>query len=103
MDIAISINRIPIRMTNERWYHITTGHPEMAVYYDEILETIEHPEFVYLGSNEEYLAVRNLRNETTKFIVVIYKEVGKSDGFIITSFITNKKPYFVKKKKIWKQ
>ena len=90
-------------MTNERWYHITTGHPEMAVFYDEILETIEHPEFVYLGRNEEYLAVRNLYNGITKFIVVIYKEVDERDGFIITSFITNKKPYFVKKKIIWKQ
>jgi hypothetical protein len=27
MDIAISINRIPIRMTNERWYHITNKKP----------------------------------------------------------------------------
>ena len=90
-------------MTNERWYHITTGHPEMAVYYDEILETIELPAFVYLGSNEEYLAVRKLHNETAKFIVVIYKEVSKSDGFIITSSITNKKPYFAKKKRVWNQ
>ena len=69
-------------MTEERWYHITRGHPEMAVYYDEILEAVEHPEFVYLGSNEE---------------------VYENDGFIITSFVTNKKPYFTKKKMIWKQ
>jgi len=83
--------------------HISLGHPEMAAFFDEILEAVENPEFVYLGSNEEYLAVRNLHNETTKFIVVIYKEIDKLDGFIITSFITNKKPYFAKKKKIWKQ
>ena len=103
MDFAISINKVPIRMTDERWYHITIGHPEIAVYYDEILEAIEHPEFVYLGSNEEYLAIRKLNNDTSKFIVVIYKEVNENDGFIITSFVTNKKPYFTKKKMIWKQ
>lgn len=43
MDIAISINRIPIRLTDERWHHISTGHPEMADFYYEILETIENP------------------------------------------------------------
>ena len=103
MDIAISINKVPIRMTEERWYHITIGHPEMAVYYDEILDTIEHPESIYLGSYEEYLAIKKLNNEITKFIVVIYKEVDKNDDFIITSFITNKQPYFIKKKLIWKR
>ena len=103
MDIALSRNNIPVRLTNERWYHITTGHPEMAAYYDDILETIEKPEFLYLGSNEEYLAVRNLDNVSAKFVVVIYKEVDKNDGFIITSFLTNKEPYFAKKKLIWKQ
>ena len=103
MDIAFSRNSVPVRLTNERWYHITIGHPEMAPYYDEILETIEKPEFLYLGNNEEYLAVKNLYNVSTKFIVVVYKEVDKNDGFIITSFLTSKLPYFRKKKLIWKQ
>ena len=90
-------------MTDERWYHITTGHPEMAAFYDEILETIEQPEIVYLGNSDEYLAVKKLKNKYSKFIVVIYKEINDNDGFIITSFITNKMLYFVKKEMIWKQ
>ncbi|HSU49383.1 MAG TPA: hypothetical protein VLJ41_02290 [Segetibacter sp.] len=44
MDIAISKNTVPIRLTEERWYHISTGHPEVAAYYFEILETIENPQ-----------------------------------------------------------
>jgi hypothetical protein len=43
MDVAISKNKVPIRLTQERWYHISTGHPEIADYYYEILETIENP------------------------------------------------------------
>ena len=103
MDIAISTNKIPIRLTQERWYHITIGHPEMAAYYDEILETVEQPDTVFLGVNDELLAVKQQQNEPEKFIVVIYKELDNVDGFITTSFITNKKPYFAKKEIIWKQ
>jgi len=103
MDIAISINKVPIRLTKERWQHISLGHPEMAAFFDEILEAVEFPEFVYIGNNEELLAIKSLNNNKSRYIVVIYKEIFKNDGFIITSFITNKKPYIVKKKLIWKQ
>ena len=47
MDIAISIKKTPIRLTDERWMHISVGHPEIADYYYEILETIEHPEKIF--------------------------------------------------------
>lgn len=35
MDIAISKNGVPVRMTTERWQHITIGHPDLADYYYE--------------------------------------------------------------------
>jgi len=31
MDIAYSINGVPIRLTNERWYHIVENRDEMFV------------------------------------------------------------------------
>ncbi len=43
MEIAISKNGVPIRLTEERWQHISTGHPEIADYYYELLETVEKP------------------------------------------------------------
>jgi hypothetical protein len=46
MDIAISKNGVPIRLTDERWQHITLGHPDIADYYYEILETIEEAEII---------------------------------------------------------
>lgn len=29
IDIATSVNGVPIRLTEERWSHITAGHPEI--------------------------------------------------------------------------
>lgn len=46
MDVAISKNKVPIRLTQERWHHISTGHPQISGYYYEILETIENPLYI---------------------------------------------------------
>lgn len=102
MDIAISKNNIPIRLTNERWYHITTGHPEIADYYYEILETIENPEIIYEGTNNAQIAVSSFLKTINKFVVVVYKE-NIDDGFIITAYFSNKQQEFQKKKILWKQ
>lgn len=98
MDFAISKNGIPVRLTSERWQHITTGHPEIADYYYEILEAIETPDIIYEGNNDAKIAIRKFQETFTKFVVVIYKETSKKDGFIITAYFTNKKQEFKKKK-----
>jgi len=49
MDIATSKNGVQIRLTEERWFHITEEHSEMAGYYFEVLETVEEPEVIYEG------------------------------------------------------
>lgn len=103
MDIAISKNGVPIRLTSERWQHITTGHPEIADYYYEILETIETPEIIYEGNNDAKIAIREFQENNAKFVVVIYKETNTNDGFIITAHFTNKKQEFNKNKILWKQ
>ncbi len=79
------------------------GHPEMAEYFDQILECVENPEIVYFGSEGEFLAVKSLNNEGVKFIVAIYKEIKNNDGFIITAFLTNKLNYLKNKQILWKQ
>jgi len=103
MDVAISKNKVPIRLTEERWHHISTGHPEIAGYYYEILETIENPICVYEGTSNECIAVSEKQDLSGKFIVVIYKEIEPADGFVITAFISNKVQEFNKKKLLWKQ
>ncbi len=41
-----SINGVPIRLTDERWKHITTRHLEMTNERDKIFETIENPDLI---------------------------------------------------------
>ena len=36
-------------------------------------------------------------------MLLIYREINKKDGFIITAFITKKKKQFERRKIIWKK
>ncbi len=101
MDIAISKNKVPIRLTNERWQHISTGHPEIVDYYYEILETIEDPAIIYQGEFDALIAVSKKIEPVNKFIVVVYKESSMEDGYIITAYVSNKEQKFKKKKVLW--
>jgi len=87
MEIARSKNGIPIRLTDERWLHIVENHDEMAGYYDEVLQTVEVPDYIIKGYRGALIALREI--EEGKFIVVVYKEF-ESDGFIITSYFSRK-------------
>lgn len=103
MDVAFSKNNIPIRLTSERWQHITIGHPEIADFYYEILETIENPDIIYEGSSGAKIASKKFEGIYPKFIVAVYKEINENDGFIITAYLSIKKQEFEKKKILWKQ
>jgi len=54
--------------------------------YFEVLETVEEPEAIYEGKMGECIAVREI--EMGRYIVVVYRELGKEDGFVITAFLT---------------
>ena len=69
MDIAISKNKVPIRLTKERWLHITIGHPDFADYYYEIFEVIESPQIIYAGNNGDLIAVKEIGNKKEKNIM----------------------------------
>lgn len=101
MDVIKSKNGVPIRLTEERWFHITEEHSEMAGYYFEVLETVGEPEAIYEGKAGECIATREV--EDGKNIVVIYRELNKEDGFVITSFLTRREKQFERRRKIWKQ
>ncbi|MBM4241065.1 MAG: hypothetical protein FJ150_05330 [Euryarchaeota archaeon] len=99
MDVVKSKNDVPIRLTKERWFHITEGQPEMAGYYFEVLETLEEPDVIYEGKTGEYIAVKDIENG--KYIAVIYREVD-GDGFVITAFLTKRKKQLERRHEIWK-
>ena len=89
MDIAYSINNIPIRLTRERWFHITENHDDMAGYYDDVLDTIENPDIVIQGYGGALIAFKGIARK--RYLGVIYKELtGKEDGFVISAYHTSK-------------
>ncbi len=53
---------------------------------DFVLEVISNPEEIIKGDEGELIAIQKFKNNN---IVVIYREVNKGEGFIITSFITS--------------
>jgi hypothetical protein len=86
MDIAISKAGVPIRLTDERWHHIVENHDDLAGYYDDVLITVEDPDFILRGYGGALVAVRSLGRR--KFLGVIYRELSRKDGFIITAYFT---------------
>ena len=89
MDIVYSVNNIPIRLTKERWFHITENHDDLAGYYDDVLQTVENPDIVIQGYGGAIIAIKGMGKK--RYLGVIYKEfVAKKDGFIISAYFTSK-------------
>ena len=84
MDAAISINGVPIRLTEERWYHITEVRDELAGHYDEVLRTVSEPDFIMRGYGGALIAMKGIAQD--RYLAVVYKEVSREDGFIITAY-----------------
>lgn len=97
IGIAKSINGVTIRLTFERWYHISEGHPELSGLSFEVLETIDSPDLVVRGLAGELLALRKINK---KYLVGVYREVNKKEGFVITAFYTKDLKSLLKKRKI---
>jgi hypothetical protein len=62
----------------------------MASYFHEVLETIESPELVIRGNAGALKAARSLGKRT--WLVVVYREVSRKDGFVITAYLLDARP-----------
>ena len=92
---ARSVNGIPIRLTEERWYHITKHHPELKGIRPLVLRTISFPQLLfYSASTSDLAAVAELPElaqlRLAPNLVVHYKEISNRDGFIVTAFPISK-------------
>lgn len=85
MEIAYSVNGVPIRLTNERWEHIISNKPYMYDYDDIVLDAVTQPTAILRGYAGALVAVLALGRN--RFLHVVYKEVSRDDGFIVTAFI----------------
>jgi hypothetical protein len=98
VDRIISKGGISIRLTDERWAHITEEHGELAGMRAAVRETVSSPDRVLLGGDGELLAVREV--DVAKHLVVVYRE-QRDDGFVITAFLTRRVRSLEKRRQIW--
>jgi len=88
VEITNSVNGVPIRLTDERWQHIVGNKPYMQSYYDRILDTVENPTWILRGHGNTLVAVQSIRR--LNHLHVVYREINRNDGFVITAFLARK-------------
>lgn len=101
--IASSKNRVPIRLTEERWLHIITSHTEMNENILELIKTIEDPDTITKGISDELRCIRFFPKTHLgpKYLMVAYKEMSSDDGFIITAYKTSRLRKLANREIIW--
>ena len=103
LGTTTSVNGVPIRLTQERWGHITSQHPEMADYQAAILDAVARPDRILDGNNGQLIAVQTISQE--KWLLVVYRELEMQgavvDGFIVTAFFNQRLRYLEGKKQVW--
>jgi hypothetical protein len=60
----------------------------MEPYYERVLEAIENPTWILRGYAGALVAVMSLAREN--YLHVVYREISRDDGFIITAFLSRK-------------
>lgn len=101
LGIVKSISGIPVRLTQERWEHITTSHLEIDTKdYKSILNIVKNPDAILKGDTGELLAVKKQPRKRT-WNVVAYKEVSEEDGFILTAYFTTDANWLFKREIVW--
>jgi hypothetical protein len=98
LEKVLSKNGTPIRLTDERWAHITEEHCELAGLRLEVMETVANPVRILAGKGGESLAVREI--SPGRYLVVAYREI-EADGFIITAFVTSRMNSLNRRIRLW--
>lgn len=103
MLVVYSKNRVPIRLTTERWQHIVTYHPELDGRREAVLETVADPERIQRGDYGELPAARFYTDTPLgeKYLVVAYREVNDTDGFILTAYYARR--LSTQRETLWKR
>ena len=97
-ETVMSKHGVAIRLTDERWSHITEEHAELAGLKLDVLEAIAAPERILAGGAGERLALK--KQTDGKSLVAVYRE-DAGDGFVITAFLTRREASLNRRKQLW--
>jgi hypothetical protein len=70
-----SVDGVSIRLTSERWMHIVEHHDDLAVSH----------------------------RFAPRYLVVVYRETSRTDGFVITAFFTTRIQQIERRRLAWKK
>jgi hypothetical protein len=91
-------------ISEERWTHVVEAYDYMAGNMELVIEPIEDPDTMVVGSKGEVIALRTY--ETTvlseKYVVAVYREFG-DDGFLITAFMPSRPDTILRKGILWQK
>lgn len=83
-----------IRLTDERWNHIETDHPEMFRQIDKIEDTLLNPDIIIKSKIDHTVELFYRYYKTTpvteKYLCIVVK-ILIDDLFIITAYFTDTK------------
>ena len=99
IGFAVSKNNAKIRLTEERWFHISESHDDLAGHTFDVLECIEDPEYIIKGIADELIACRKYGN---RYLISVYKEYN-GEGFVITAYFTKNIRKLLKRGILWKK
>ena len=104
IEVVVSKNGVPIRLTYKQWVHIVETHDYMAGCIDVVLETISEPDYIVQGWADELIALKHYDKTviSEKHTVVVYKEIG-DDGFVITAFMTSRPDKILMRSILWRK
>lgn len=92
MRIFRDVNNRDVRLTDERYEHLMSDHPEMAEQIDKVRETLLNPGKVVRSRTDPQVELFYQFYQTTpvtqKFLCVVVKAFT-DDAFIITAYFTS--------------
>ena len=97
-ETVTSRNGVTIRLTDERWSHISEEHAELAGHKLDVLEATSDAERVVAGGADELLALK--KQPDGKTLVGVYRE-DANDGFVITAFLTRREASLNRRRQLW--
>ena len=77
---------VDVTLSEERWIHIVSGHPEMSPHRMDVGQTIEKPEVVYERGQDRYY-FRRVTSDRFGSMYLQARVTPKPNYFVVTAWL----------------
>jgi len=78
----------PVELTDERWSHIVTFHPEVRLYHKYVNLTLSDPDFIRRSKLDPAVRICYRSIMRNKHLAVVLKTNQRN--FVLTAYITSR-------------